>query len=173
MSLLLLPLSPRTLRVIFVRENTIWSRNSVKYFDAADRDNGERSGDINNVAKDYESCVIFECDQAYCLTWMKLKSPSILSNVENRGKDPTKAKHQHMTMVIKFFSSQTTHDTFQVSRRKNIESKLVMFPLQNSSSLLTPKSYWHLISSYSISPESHIKVRRIKEIITTDRAHDC
>ena len=48
-----------------------------------------------------------------------------------------------------------------------------MFPLQNSSSLLTPKSDWHLISSYSISPESHIKVRRIKEMITTDRAHDC
>ena len=58
-------------------------------------------------------------------------------------------------------------------RRKNIESKLVMCPLQNSSSLLTPKSDWHLISSYSISPESHIKVRRIKEMITTDRAHDC
>ena len=68
MSLLLLPLSPGTLRVIFERENTIFlSRNSVKYFDAADRNNGERSGDIKNVAKDYESCVIFECDQAHCL----------------------------------------------------------------------------------------------------------
>lgn len=28
---------------------------------------------------------------------------SFLSNVENRGRDQTKAKHQHMTMVIKFF----------------------------------------------------------------------
>ena len=77
MSLLLLPLSPETPRVIFKRENTIWSRNSVEYFDAADRDNGERSGDIKNVAKDYESCVIFECDQAHCLAWRKLKSAAL------------------------------------------------------------------------------------------------
>ena len=42
---------------------------------------------------------------------MKLKSPSILSNVENRGRDPTKAKHQHMTMVIKFvfFANNTRY----------------------------------------------------------------
>ena len=28
-----------------------------------------------------------------------------LSNVKNRGADPAKAKHQHITMLIKFFSS--------------------------------------------------------------------
>ena len=32
---------------------------------------------------------------------------------------------------------------------------------------LTPKSDKHLISPYIITPESHIKVRRIKEIITS------
>ena len=31
---------------------------------------------------------------------------------------------------------------------------------------LTPKSDWHLISPYCITPESNIKVRRIKELIT-------
>ena len=31
---------------------------------------------------------------------------------------------------------------------------------------LTPKSDWHLISPYCITPESKIKVRRIKELIT-------
>ena len=51
-----------------MRENTILSQKSAEYFDAADRDDGERSGYIKNVAKDYESCVIFECDQAHCLT---------------------------------------------------------------------------------------------------------
>ena len=32
--------------------------------------------------------------------------------------------------------------------------------------LLTPKSDQHLISPYNIIPESHIKVMRIKEMIT-------
>ena len=32
---------------------------------------------------------------------------------------------------------------------------------------LTPKSDKHLISSFNITPESHIKVRRIKEMITS------
>ena len=31
---------------------------------------------------------------------------------------------------------------------------------------LNPKSDWHLISPYCITPESNIKVRRIKELIT-------
>ena len=31
---------------------------------------------------------------------------------------------------------------------------------------LTPKSDWHLISPYCITPESNIKVGRIKELIT-------
>ena len=75
-----------------------------------------------------------------------------LLNVKNRGADPTKPNTKNIDLL---------------------KSKLVMSPVQNSSSLLTPKSDWHLISSYSISPESHIKVRRIKEMITTDRAHDC
>ena len=30
---------------------------------------------------------------------------------------------------------------------------------------LTPKSDQHLISPYNITPESHIKVKRIKEMI--------
>ena len=32
--------------------------------------------------------------------------------------------------------------------------------------LLTPKSDWHLIPPHDIIPESHIKVMRIKEMIT-------
>ena len=35
---------------------------------------------------------------------------------------------------------------------------------------LTPKSDHHLISPYNITPESHIKVMRIKEMITSDRS---
>ena len=35
--------------------------------------------------------------------------------------------------------------------------------------LLTPKSDWHLISPYHITPESNIKVRRIKELITSEK----
>ena len=31
---------------------------------------------------------------------------------------------------------------------------------------LTALSHWHLISLYNITPESHIKVMRIKEMIT-------
>ena len=31
---------------------------------------------------------------------------------------------------------------------------------------LTPKSDWHLISPFHITPELNIKVRRIKELIT-------
>ena len=31
---------------------------------------------------------------------------------------------------------------------------------------LTLKNDWHLISPYNITPETHIKVRRIKEMIT-------
>ena len=31
---------------------------------------------------------------------------------------------------------------------------------------ITPKSDWHLISPYNVSPDSHIKVTRIKEMIT-------
>ena len=34
---------------------------------------------------------------------------------------------------------------------------------------LTPKSDWHLISPYSIIPESNIKVTRIKEMITNKK----
>ena len=34
---------------------------------------------------------------------------------------------------------------------------------------LTPKNDWHLISPYSITPESNIKVRRIKELITCEK----
>ena len=33
--------------------------------------------------------------------------------------------------------------------------------------LLTPKSVQHLISPYNITPESNIKVMRIKDMITT------
>ena len=36
----------------------------------------------------------------------------------------------------------------------------------NFLNLLTPKSDWQLISPYHITPESNIKVRRIKEMIT-------
>ena len=31
---------------------------------------------------------------------------------------------------------------------------------------ITLKSDWHLISPYNVSPDSHIKVTRIKEMIT-------
>ena len=34
---------------------------------------------------------------------------------------------------------------------------------------LTPKSDWHLISPYCITPESNIKVMRIKEMITNKK----
>ena len=34
---------------------------------------------------------------------------------------------------------------------------------------LTSKSDWHQISPYNISPESHVKVTRIKEMITNLR----
>ena len=34
----------------------------------------------------------------------------------------------------------------------------------------TPKSDWHLISPYHITPESNIKVRRMKELITDERS---
>ena len=34
---------------------------------------------------------------------------------------------------------------------------------------LSPKSDWHLISPYNISPESHIVVMGIKEVITNER----
>ena len=36
--------------------------------------------------------------------------------------------------------------------------------------LLTPKRDWHLISPYHITPESNIKVRRIKEMITCEKS---
>ena len=35
------------------------------------------------------------------------------------------------------------------------------------------KSDWHLISPYNINVASHIKVMRIKEMITTKEALDC
>ena len=38
---------------------------------------------------------------------------------------------------------------------------------------LTLKSYWHLISPYNITPESNIKVVRIREMITNRRTLDC
>ena len=38
---------------------------------------------------------------------------------------------------------------------------------------LTVKSYWHLISPYNITPESNIKVVRIREMITNRRTLDC
>ena len=45
--------------------------------------------------------------------------------------------------------------------------KWVLFSL--SSNPLTPRSDQHLISPYNITPESHIKVMRIKEVITSIR----
>ena len=36
---------------------------------------------------------------------------------------------------------------------------------QMSTSNLTPKSNWHLISPYNITTESHIHVMRVKEMI--------
>ena len=47
-----------------------------------------------------------------------------VSNVKNRGADPTKAKHQHITMLIKFFFFVKT---FLVSRRKNIDLLQLLF----------------------------------------------
>ena len=44
------------------------------------------------------------------------------------------------------------------------------FPLFFKINPLTPKSDHHLISPYNITPESHIKVMRIKEMITSDRS---
>ena len=38
---------------------------------------------------------------------------------------------------------------------------------------LTLKRYWHLISPYNITPESNIKVVRIREMITNRRTLDC
>ena len=38
---------------------------------------------------------------------------------------------------------------------------------------LTSNSDWHLISPYSIIPESNIKVMRIMKMITNKRSHDC
>ena len=38
---------------------------------------------------------------------------------------------------------------------------------------LTVKSYWHLISPYNITPESNIKVVKIREMITNRRTLDC
>ena len=35
---------------------------------------------------------------------------------------------------------------------------------------LNPKSDWYLISPYNINPESHIKVMRIKEMVTRKEA---
>ena len=35
---------------------------------------------------------------------------------------------------------------------------------------LNPKSDWHQTSLYNIIPESHVKVRRIKEMITNERS---
>ena len=39
--------------------------------------------------------------------------------------------------------------------------------------LLTPKCDKHLISPYNITPESHIKVWRIKEMIASKEGLDC
>ena len=39
-----------------------------------------------------------------------------------------------------------------------------------TSNPVTPMSDWHLISPYNIIPESHIKVVRIKEMITNWRS---
>ena len=48
------------------------------------------------------------------------------------------------------------------------------FLLVNSSTInpLNPKSDQHLISPYNITPESHIKVMRIKEMITREEPYD-
>ena len=35
---------------------------------------------------------------------------------------------------------------------------------------LTPKSDWHLISPYHITPESNTRVRRIKELIMCEKS---
>ena len=35
---------------------------------------------------------------------------------------------------------------------------------------LTPKSDWHQISSYNITCQSHVKVMKIKEMITNERS---
>ena len=50
-----------------------------------------------------------------------------------------------------------------------VEKSTFQSELQHSNNflnLLTPKSDWQLISPYHITPESNIKVRRIKELIT-------
>ena len=39
-------------------------------------------------------------------------------------------------------------------------------PVKSSFNPLTPKSEEHLISPYNITPESNIKVRRVKDMIT-------
>ena len=36
-----------------------------------------------------------------------------------------------------------------------------------------PESDWHLISPYNISPESNIKIMRIREMINNQRTLDC
>ena len=68
-----------------------------------------------------------------------------LLNVKNRGADPTKAKHQHITMLIKFFFFVKT---FQVSRRKNIDLLQLLFIVtqllvkrETTANLYTPKPW--------------------------------
>ena len=45
--------------------------------------------------------------------------------------------------------------------------KSMQWPCKSSDlNTLNPKSNWHQISPYIVTPESHIKVMRIKEVIT-------
>ena len=56
-----------------------------------------------------------------------------------------------------------------LSSNKSQERTMKWVLLSLSSNPLTPRSDQHLISPYNITPESHIKVMRIKEAITSIR----
>ena len=65
-----------------------------------------------------------------------------------------------------------THILNEFQPDSNTVTNLKQCKLYYSSSLnpLTPKSDSHLVSPYNITPKSHIKVTRIKEIIANLRS---
>ena len=101
MSLLLLPLSPGTLRVIFERENTIFyletAWNTLTQQTVIMAKGVAISKTLLKIMKAVSSSNVIKHIASREGNW---NLP--LSNVKNRGADPTKAKHQHITMLIKF-----------------------------------------------------------------------
>ena len=82
--------------------------------------------------------------------------------------------------LLSGFLSSCFDETFSMKRNiSNARVKLLFCSLKRLfrhvpvAVAAISESDWHLTSPYNFTPESHIKVMRIKEMITNDRNLDC